>query len=68
MERVVRVLIYEGEDDWLTMTLGKSLPQGRHNFRDGTIKVVPMPEMSTTLRMPVSIQGPIKDSWVVKED
>jgi len=46
MERVVRVLIYEGEDDWIDATLGKALPQGKHNFHRGTIKVVPVPEMS----------------------
>lgn len=38
--RVMRILIYDGPDEWITETLARSLPDGRSHFTTyGTITV-----------------------------
>lgn len=48
--KTVRLLIYEGDPDWVINTLRKSLKDGKHDMgKAGSIKVVTLGELPISL-------------------
>ncbi len=56
MKKVVRIIIYEGDDEWVDKTLSKSLKEGYTNISGGdrTIKVVDLETVVSNIQTLVS--------------